>query len=325
MKKIWLPLTAIATSVMTTNSFAESQDVTVYGKANLTINQIEEESRSPVTDEWQLNSNASRLGVKGQYAISDTLQAIYKMEYEVHIDDGSSSSSKGSDTFEQRNIYAGLKGSFGSIIAGKHDTPLKLAQGKIDRFNDQVLGDIKNYMEGEDRVSNIVMYTTPSASGFQATLAMIPGEDSKGTSGNDSLADGTSISINYKHDWIVAAIARNDDVDSQDVTRVAADFKLGDSQVGVIWQDAEKADGSADEDSLLVSGQHKLSGGWIVKAQYGMTDYSNDNEDTQIAIGVDKKLNKKAKVFAYYSVVERDSNTGTNDDSSFAIGYEIKF
>jgi predicted porin len=247
------------------------------------------------------------------------------MEYEVHIDDGSSSSSKGSDTFEQRNIYAGLKGSFGSIIAGKHDTPLKLAQGKIDRFNDQVLGDIKNYMEGEDRVSNIVMYTTPSASGFQATLAMIPGEDSKGTSGNDSLADGTSISINYKNDWIVAAIARNDDVDSQDVTRVAADFKLGDSQVGVIWQDAEKADGSADEDSLLVSGQHKLSGGWIVKAQYGMTDYSNDNEDTQIAIGVDKKLNKKAKVFAYYSVVERDSNTGTNDDSSFAIGYEIKF
>lgn len=323
MKKVWLPLTAIATAVTMSNSFADSQDVTIYGKANLTINKIEEESSSAADDEWQLNSNASRLGVKGQYAISDTLQAIYQMEYEVYIDDGSSSSSKGSDTFEQRNIYAGLKGSFGSIIAGKHDTPLKLAQGKIDRFNDQVLGDIKNVMEGEDRVSNIVMYTTPSISGFQATLAMIPGEDSG--SGNDSLADGTSMSINYKNDWVSAAIARNDDVDSQDVMRVAADFKLGDSQLGVIWQDAEKTDGSADEDSLLVSGQHHLGSGWIVKAQYVVTEYSHDSEDTQIAVGVDKKLNKKAKVFAYYSVVERDSSVDTNDDSSFAVGYEIKF
>ena len=288
MKKVWLSLTAITTSMLMPNCFAESQSVIIYGKANLTLNKIEEQSRSTNVDEWQLNSNASRLGVKGKYEISDNLNAIFKMEYEVHIDDGSSSSSKGSDTFEQRNIYAGLEGSFGTLIAGKHDTPLKMAQGKIDRFNDQVLGDIKNYMEGEDRSSNIVMYTTPSASGFQATVAMIPGEDSKGSSGNDGPADGTSISVSYKNDWIVAAVARNDDVDSQDVTRIAADFSLGDSSVGIIWQDAKKIDGSSEEDSLLISGQHTFNDGWIIKAQLGSTDYSNDNEDTQMSIGVDQ-------------------------------------
>ena len=55
----------------------------------------------------------------------------------------------------------GIKGSFGTVWAGKHDTPTKLAQGKIDLFND-LEGDIKNTFEGENRVSNIVAYSSPS-------------------------------------------------------------------------------------------------------------------------------------------------------------------
>lgn len=324
MKRFCLTLTAAALSTAAASSYAEN-DFTIYGKANLSLNDVEEQSKSPKVDEWQLNSNASRLGVKGSYKINDALKAVYQMEFEVHIDDGESSSSKGKDTFEQRNIYAGFSSDYGTLIAGKHDTPLKLAQGKVDRFNDQLLGDIKHYMEGEDRVKNIVMYSTPSMSGFTASAAMIAGEDSSGSSEKDGLSDGVSLSLNYKNDWLSAAVARNDDVDSQDTTRVMTDFTLGNTKLGLLWQEAEKVDGSADEDSWLVSATQDLGSGWLIKGQYGKTDYSNSSEDEQIVFGVDKKLNKQSKVFAYYANIERFDGSKSVDDSSFAVGYEIKF
>ncbi|MBL4865377.1 MAG: porin [Pseudomonadales bacterium] len=324
MKRVTLTLSAAALCAAMGNSHAES-DLSIYGKANITLNNIEEESKSPAVDEWQLNSNASRLGVKGSHDINDNFQAIYKMEFEVHIDDGQSGSSKDKDTFEQRNIYAGFRGDLGTLIAGKHDTPLKLAQGKVDRFNDQVLGDIKNYMEGEDRANNIVIFTSPSIGGFFASAALIPGEDSTGTTENDDLADGTSASLNYKNDWLTAAIARNDDVDSQDTTRVVVDIGVGNTQVGMLWQEAEKVDGTANEDSWLLSASQKLGGDWTLKAQYGQTDYRNNDEDKQRVFGVDKKLDKNTKLFAYYAKLERADATNSVDDTSFAVGYEIKF
>jgi len=327
MNKRRIPLTAAALLLAAGNIYADS-DLKLYGKANLSLNQIEKEATE--LDEWQLNSNASRLGVKGYADINDSLKVIYKMEFEVYIDDGDSGDKKDNDTFEQRNIYAGLEGDFGRIIAGKHDTPLKLAQGKIDRFNDLPVGDIKNFMEGEDRVSNIVMYTTPKFSGFSATAALVPGENSETEGGDDGLSDGTSISFNYSNDMVTAAVASNSEIDGQDTIRLAADVKLGIFKIGALVQTAEDADGDAEEDSFLVSAEAKLGDGFALKAQYGMTEYddpadTSDDEDTQMVFGIDKKLNKNAKLYTYYAVVEQDDGNEANDYSTLGLGAEFKF
>ena len=301
--------------VLVVSSGYAMADVSIYGKANVSVNSYDDGSES----QWELNSNASRLGVKGSYEISDDLEAIYQMEFEVHIDDGS----KDSQTFSQRNIYAGLKGSFGTILAGKHDSPLKLAQGKIDRFNDLQVGDIKNFLEGEDRVSNIIMYTTPALNGLTATVALVPGENAE--DGEDGIADGSSISVKYAHDAFTASISHNSDIDSQDTTRFVAETKLAGIDIGFLWQTAEKTDNSADEDSAMISAQYSLGNGYAIKGQYGQTDYSNADKDTQIVFGVDKKLNKNSKLYAYYAQVETDTAESDKDKSSLAIGYELKF
>jgi len=323
MKKRNLPLVVgMAFTSAATLSPVQSvlaSDISVYGKVNLSLNKIEQESKTPEVDEWQLNSNASRLGVKGSHEIEEGLKAIYKMEFEVAVDDGDK---KDGHAFGQRNIYAGLKGDFGTLIAGMHDTPLKMAQGKVDRFGDLPLADIKNIMEGEDRSKNIVMYTSSKMNGVSLTAAIIPGENSPD---DDGVADGTSFSVNFKNDLLTAAIAQNGDVDGQDTTRVVADFNLGDSNVGLLWQTAEDSDDSSvDEDSWLLSAQHKL-GAYVVKAQYGQTDYSDDDEDTLMTVGLDKKLGKKSKLFAYYSAIEKDQGSAVADDQTLAVGYEIKF
>jgi len=324
MKRIILPvaLSSIAFSVQ--NVYASSP-IEFYGKANLSVNQIEQESKTPRVDEWQLNSNASRIGIKGSQVLDtdseNKFEAIYKMEFEVAIDDGDN---KG-ETFSQRNIYAGLKGKYGTLIGGKFDTPLKKAQGKVDRFGDLPLGDIKNIMEGEDRADNSIMYTSPTFLGFSGSFAAVPAEDSQSEDGDDGLLDGTSIAVNFKNDLVTAAVAHNSDIDGQDTTRLVADFNLSDTKIGFMVQTAEESDNSSiDEDSWLVSGQHKI-GAYTLKAQYGMTEYRNENEDTLVVIGVDKKMNKTSKIFTYYAAVRKDQVSNIVDDQTFGLGYEIKF
>lgn len=324
MKKIILPIALSSVALAVQNAQASSP-VELYGKVNVTVNKIEQESKSPLVDEWQLNSNASRIGIKGFHTIDNesegAFEAIYKMEFEVAVDDGDN---KG-QTFTQRNIYAGFKGKYGTLIAGKFDSPLKKAQGKVDRFSDLPLGDIKNVMEGEDRVNNSIMYTSPSYNGFSGSFAVVPAEDSQSTAGDDGLMDGTSASLNYTNNLVTAAVAHNSEIDGQSTLRLAADFNVSNSKIGFLLQTAEDSeDSSVDEDSWLISGQHKI-GPYTIKAQYGMTDYSNNNEDTLAVVGVDKKLSKGSKIFTYYAAVRKDQVSNVIDDKTFGLGYQIKF
>ena len=169
------------------------------------------------------------------------------------------------------------------------------------------------------------MYTSPIMHGFSGSFAAVPAEDSQSDDGDDSLFDGTSISINFKNEMVNAAIAHNSDIDGQDTVRLVADFSLNNSKLGFIYQMAEDADDSSvDEDSWLVSGQHKI-GKYTLKAQYGMTDYSNDNEDTLAVLGAERKLSKTSKMFTYYASVRKDKGLSIADDQTFGLGYEIKF
>ena len=80
MKVKLLPLAIGAAIAMPGVAMA---DVTVYGKMNLTLEMAdyEFEDSSSDYDRWELNSNASRLGVKGSEDINDNLSAFYKAEY----------------------------------------------------------------------------------------------------------------------------------------------------------------------------------------------------------------------------------------------------
>ncbi|WP_019530457.1 porin [Dasania marina] len=301
-------------------------DMTIYGKANLSLNQVDLETGDE--DQWNLTSNASRIGIKGSVAINDDLKAIYKMEYEVAIDDGDADG----DEFKQRNIYVGLQGSWGTIIGGKHDTPTKLIGKPVDRFNDLQLGDIKTLLEGENRESNIVIYSSPTfAENFTASAAFIPGEDSDNSDNetNDGLADATSIALSYKSDLLYAAIANDSEVDGWDLTRLAADFTLSDvAKAGIIFQDGEESDGDIEQTGFIVSGEYGIKK-IVLKAQYGMSTYdfgSFDTDLTQITFGADYKLNKQVKVYSYYSMIETDVETDTTyDDTVLSAGIEVKF
>ena len=322
MNKLLLSAAIASTMGLASQGFAAGPiDGTIYGKINVSV----VNSDDGASDEWNLNSNASRLGVKGKTEIADGLYAVYKAEFEMCVDDGDC---KG-QTFTQRNIMGGVRGSFGTVWAGKHDSPTKLAQNKIDLFND-LEGDIKNTFEGENRVSNMVAYTSPTINGFSSTVAMMPGEgaDVDGDGQDDTgLTDGISYSVSYSMDNLYIAVAGDQDVDSQDLMRIVAQYKMDALKLGVMYQQNEDNLGTKDESGFFVSAAYQLDKKTTLKAQYGSIedDVDGDEEET-LSLGADYKLAKGTKVYVFYTD-NTDSSTGVADDedTAFGLGMEHKF
>ena len=318
MKRILLILALSFTSF----SFAEGPiGGKVYGKANLSL--VDQDSGD--SSGWNLNSNASRLGIKGESKLSEELAVVYQVEYEVCIDSGDC---KG-QTFKQRNTFLGLKGNFGMVWAGKHDTPTKLAAKKVDLFND-LEGDIKNAFEGQNRVSNVVAYTSPKMNGFSATLAMIPaeGEDVDQDGQDDTgLKDGLSYSINYTKDNLYLAIAGDQDIDEQDLVRMIAQYQIDALTLGFLYQQNQDNLGTKDESGYFFSAAYSLNADITLKAQYGEIedDIDGDKEQT-LSLGADYKLAKNTKTFIFYTD-NTDSEVGLSKDAftAFGIGMEHKF
>ena len=318
MKKILLSAAVASTLSLASYGFADGPiDSTIYGKVNISVVNADNGS----TDQWKLNSNASRLGVKGKTEIADGLYAVYKAEFEIAVDDGDTKNGK---TFNQRNIMAGIRGDFGTVWAGNHDSPTKLAQNKIDLFND-LEGDIKNTFEGENRVSNIVAYSSPEINGFSSTVAMIPGEDAENDNGG--LADGVSYSVSYNQDDLYLALAGDQDVDGQDLMRAVAQYNVDALKLGFMYQQNENDAGTKDESGYFISAAYKLDSGITLKAQFGsIEDDADGDEEETFSLGADYKLAKSTKLYVFYTD-NTDSSVGSADseNSAFGLGMEHKF
>ncbi|MFT5002877.1 MAG: putative porin, partial [Flavobacteriales bacterium] len=137
-----------------------------YGKLNISLQATKEKGESFN----ELKSNASRVGVKGKYYLENDLTAIYKLEWQVNINDDTK------DTLTARNQWVGVKGSFGELTVGRSDTTLKVSQGKFDLFNDYE-GDLKHLFIGENRVADSVTYKSPFFKHFQVLSSYIISDD----------------------------------------------------------------------------------------------------------------------------------------------------
>jgi predicted porin len=339
MKKAILPL-AIAAALVPMSAMAE---LTVYGKINVAVQSADNgDGDGSITE---LRSNASRIGFKGSEEISDNFRAIYKVEFETQVDDGSKGGDKAcfaqdvldkdgvvigqtvekcidlnnSQTISQRNIYGGLQhDQAGTVIAGKFDTPMKASQDKIDLFNDYE-GDIGSVITNSDnRTSNQVQYSTPKAWGpVKATVSYVASEE-------NSVEDGISSSVAFQNDMLYLALAYDQDVEAEsvDVTRAVARVKLGDLQLGALYEDQDSDNSKrVDADGFVVSAMYKIGKKWAIKGQYGESDMKYLGAETYSA-GFDYKLSKRSKVFAYYTAEEFK----LRDDRDYAgVGMEVKF
>lgn len=346
MKKLLL-----AAAVTTLSLSAAQAAPTLYGKVNVTIDQFGNKSFSD-NDVTEVNSNASRIGVKGEEKISDKLSAIYLAEWEISVDGDEAAA----DTFKKRNIYAGLKwNGIGTLKAGNYDSYFKTAAAsKNDIFNDHTF-DLTSMMYGEERLKNVVGFETDPKllAGVGFNLMLQQGEENT-ADGDNGIGDAISTSLTYENKDLGLALALAGDFDvagkysastfgssnkqATDAFRIAGSYDLG--KIGVkglglnaLYQTAEATStaGKAvglEEDAWLINATYKIGATpWTVKAQYQTADTSwtgNDRTVDQYGVAVDYALNKQAKLYGLLAQQERD--WGDQDSQSvFGLGMELNF
>ena len=286
MKKVLL-----AAAIATLSISAAQAAPTLYGKFNVTLDQID---KNGFKDEsvTKVNSNASRIGVKGEEKLTDKLSAVYLIEWQVSADgDG--------DVFSNRNRFVGLKSDgIGTLKVGQFDSYFKTAAGNNqDIFNDHNELDMTKVLVGEDRLKNVIGFETDKKllGGLGFNIMFQQGEESsavkndvKGQKGSrDGFGDGVSTSLTYENkDWgLAAAVAGNFGVASKynaysdlsgdnsvysDAIRVTGSVDLTPAGVdglvfGALWQTAQPTD-----DTVMV-GSPAVSYKGLQEDAYGVT------------------------------------------------------
>ncbi len=168
-----------------------------------------------------VNGPASRVGVKGSEDLGGGLKAVYQIELAVDLsnanrDTAIANGNRGTTTTNAgiafRNTFVGLAGDWGTILMGRHDTPLKISTGKLDLFAD-TLADYNQTIGFQDlRVDNTVAYISPSWNGFQIAAAIVPqnGATALGaldSQNADSLAGAWSAAAIYKNGPFYGSVA----------------------------------------------------------------------------------------------------------------------
>lgn len=221
MKKLLL---ATAVSALTINAVQAAP--TVYGKLHVGVGNKETFvtkggiTNGDTTSSTAVDSFESRFGVKGEEILTDNLKAIYQIEWALNAD-GDGTVTGGATDLTQRNRYLGLKyEGIGSVKAGRLDTHLKTAQGKVDIFNDMYT-DMKFILTGENRINNVLSFESdPKAlEGVGVNVMLIQAENNKlATNSEDSnkkrLGSAVSASVVYdnKDMGVYAALAGDQNV-----------------------------------------------------------------------------------------------------------------
>jgi predicted porin len=314
---------------------AAMADATLFGKAHFIIENVDYDTGTDATsgDAWGVDSVHSRVGVKGSEDLGNGLTAVYHFEFKVNQDDG--------DGLGDRNQFVGLAGGFGTVLLGRHDTPLKMSQGKFDQFGDLPNGDISDVIPGEDRVDNVIAYVSPAMGGLTLVGAAVSGEQGDGsTVGEDdalvSLFDHISLAGLYSNGPIFASLAYN----TYDTGALLADnynpsllrgtfiWDGGMWQVGAMFSSFDFDDFLEDADAYGLSGNIKVGANGKVKAQYlagdaprgnindlGVTfspnitipDGTTDNDVTQYSIGYEHAMSERTILHAGYTAYEEDT------------------
>jgi predicted porin len=296
---------------------AIATSVDIYGRADLSI-QSSDKGDGNFTE---LKSNASRLGFKGTHSLNDDLDVVYKAEFEVDMDgDG--------DVFKARNQYIGLRGIFGEVLLGKNDTMLKQSQGKVDLFSD-LNGDIKTLWAGENRLGDSITYKSPMFQSFQLGFTYI-------TEDEIEASDAFSMALVYgdkklKKSTVFASVAYDSEVKGKtgdgavkgnfDTLRATISTKLAGVTLGLMLQNQEEVVSGVEMNGVMASAKYSIDN-LTLKGQLQTADYEDADSRSGITVGIDYKLAKSTKLYAFYTSFDLDSAA---DQDYLAAGIQYNF
>jgi predicted porin len=345
---------AIAAAVAAPSAFAAA---TVYGVAHMSGNSFSSiggmgnanavAAGGTSTGMTSLSSNSSLVGIKGDEDLGGGMKAVYQMEFGVDMDGNSGSTGADASTGinSTRNTFVGVGGGFGTVLAGRHDSLIKMTGRKYDLFGDQI-GNNRNILGGgsaaaataktgsfvvDGRHNNVLAYVSPSFGGVTIGAAYVPGDAVNGADAVDSAT---------KHAALTAMV---------DYT---AGYTFGSAKVVGLYQNSNtlKVAASQDksQDTYGIGGSYKVGAAGTIKAQYYVAGNvaaagAASNGGTLTTVGYDHAMSKNTTAYVVYAAAHNDAGasfttdmqnggSGANvsavtgkDNSAFSVGLIHKF
>lgn len=347
MKKI-----ALMTAVSLASISGAQAAPTVYGKAFVGVDYIStdyEDAKKADTSATKLQSHASRIGFKGDEELMDGTSLIYQLEYGIDVD----ADTNGKGQFYSRNTFIGLQNNqYGTLLAGRHDTPYKMVKGNVAQFEDYSETDIGKVMYGENRANNVIAYKSPTIVGlpisFMAATALSENDSDENkvldatknpqvtTTEAKQGDNGYSTSLAYDQNGIYLGAGYDNNVGYADSAwRLVGAVDMGKMNMvkgltmGAMYQSTNVYNKSEDENAWLVSGKYKIGETpWAVKAQYVNTDNykgGKDDQATEIALGTEYTFNKATKGHIYVAQINKDMLAANKDEDKTVVGAGLEY
>lgn len=327
---------ALAAAAFSAPALADTGNVSVYGKADLSFDIISNGTSAAGVagaSKNNVSSNVSKLGFKGAEGLSDGLSAIWQIEQQINMDNTGG-------TFATRNSFLGLKSdSAGTVLLGRHDTPYKLATRKLDVFADSIadnralLGGVTSnttvdsaFAAFDGRQPDVIAYLSPDMNGFTGAIAYVNLAEGN-TTAAQAKSSALSLAGMYKANALYGALGYEEHkLNSLTGTKESA-WKLGlgydfsSFALGLVYEKTDDNTGALGanargHNAYYFSGKYKM-GMNAVKFAYGKAGQLGATANTganQFSLGYDHGMSKRTNLYAIYSRI----NNGIASDYGFS-------
>ena len=324
-------------------AFAATSNVDIYGVLNVSVDRASGLRSATATalqknSAWRLSSNASRIGFKGTEDLGGGLAAIWQYETGLNVDAGATASGVGN----LRNTFLGLKGGFGTVLAGTHDTPYKMSTGALDPFADTagdynaIIGSLQGFNTSDLRLGNVLAYISPNFSGvtFAAATSFMKETGLSNTNGSPTAYTGM---VNYENGPLFLSAAYEQakhlgaaalgglDADLKS-WKLGAGYKFGDFTVNAIYDNIKATVNTATALTTIAAGTYAKRAAYGLNGVYNMgavalkAGYYHANKTKSNAgtaansganmweLGADYNLSKRTKAYLVYTKMNNDNN-----------------
>jgi len=316
-------------------------NVTIYGLVDAGLVSERGGVAGNVTKVTSGIGGQSRLGFRGTEDLGNGLAAIFQLETGFRADDGSLDNTN--SALFNRQAYVGLKSKdAGQLTIGRQYTMLYNAQSQVaDPFGAGYAGSIKNLFPSagaNTRVSNALVYATPTIEGFSAEALYALGEQAGSASAGRQFGLGLNFSqgplnarlvYNNKNNDTAAtptAVAKLQDTGRNTMFAANYDFKVvkayfaygADKGVNSAQLPVANAYGytvapkaSVDSNDLLIGAQIPVGSGTIMASYIRKNDKTVANQDSdQWALGYLYSLSKRTGAYIAYAKIKNKNGAG---------------
>jgi len=235
--------------------------------------------------------SGSRIGFKGTEDLGNGLKALFQLEYKLSQD-------KDSGIDSSRQTFAGLTGSFGTVVAGRLQPMAKAVVDKYDPMASTIFSAFHNMHVGTIhtgiRLNNAAAYVTPNMSGFTGQVAYSFG----GISGDTAYTN-----------------------DQERVLGLAGDYSFGAASVGAVYHKIDNIGNvaSADQKDWALAGSYDFTVVKLMAIYERSKSDSTGNTDKAWTIGAQVPVTAADQIYVGYAKLKADA--ANSDSKSWAIAY----